>query len=74
MSEPVRPLDELMRDLPVEHHNEVRAFVEFLLAQRKPHPRRPPKFLWAGALKDLRDRYTSVDLQHQIAKWRVEKQ
>ena len=73
MSEPVRPLDELVRDLPVEHHNEVRALVEFLIAQRKPHPRRAPKFLWAGALKDLRDRYTSVDLQHQIAKWRIEK-
>lgn len=38
----------------------------------RPAPRRAkPTFIWAGALKDLRARYTSVDLQHAIAKWRV---
>jgi len=25
-----------------------------------------PKLAWTGALHDLRDRYTSVELQHQI--------
>lgn len=29
-----------------------------------------PSFKWAGALKDLRDRYTSGELQHKANDWR----
>ena len=35
----------------------------------KNHPE--PAFGWAGALRDLRDRYTSVELQHSIRNSRV---
>ncbi|MBM4041142.1 MAG: hypothetical protein FJ290_21790 [Planctomycetes bacterium] len=31
---------------------------------------RPPAFSWAGALKDLKGRYTSVQLQHEISRAR----
>ena len=27
---------------------------------------------WAGALKDMRDEFTSVELQHKISEWRME--
>ena len=30
------------------------------------------KFDWAGCLSDLREQYTSVELQHQINLWREE--
>ena len=33
--------------------------------------KKKPRFDWAGALKDLRARYTSVELQHKIAEWRI---
>lgn len=31
------------------------------------------EFKWEGALEDLRDKYTSVELQHAITKMRAEK-
>jgi len=30
-----------------------------------------PEFNWAGALKELGNNYTSVDLQHKISRWRI---
>ena len=67
----VMELKELVEQLPPGLQQEVRDFVEFLLERRARKPRRKPKFDWAGALKDLRDRYTSVELQHKIAEWRI---
>lgn len=72
MKEFVRPLEELVRELPVERQAEVRDFVEFLLEKQRSRPRRTPQFDWAGALKDMRDDYTSVDLQHEITRLRGE--
>ena len=34
--------------------------------------RKKPKFDWAGGLKELRDEYTSVELQEKASEWRVE--
>ena len=64
-------LPELVQSLPSEMQQEVRDFVEFLLEKRlKPHGK--PTFEWAGALRDLRDQYTSVELQHRISDWRIQ--
>ena len=67
-------IEELIRDLPPELHREVEDFVEFLLEKRVKSPRVKPNFNWAGALKDLRNQYTSVELQHQISEWRVKEE
>lgn len=67
-------IEELIRDLPPELHREVEDFVEFLLEKRVKRPRAKPNFNWAGALKDLRNQYTSVELQHQISEWRVKEE
>jgi len=67
----MRTLKDLVDQLPPELQQEVRDFVEFLLEKRARRPRSKPKFDWAGALKDLRDRYTSVELQHKIAERRI---
>jgi hypothetical protein len=66
-----KPLEELVKELPAEFQQEVRDFVEFLLAKRGKKPRGSPRFDWAGALQDLRDQYTSVELQHKISEWRI---
>jgi len=63
-------LPEQVKQLPPDLQQEVADFVEFLLAKRGTKPRKQPKFDWAGVLQGLRDQYTSVELQHQIAKWR----
>jgi len=67
----MQTLKDLIEQLPPELQEEVRTFVEFLLERKVRRSKRRPKFDWAGALKDLRDRYGSVELQHKIAEWRI---
>ena len=67
----MKTLEEMIEELPPELRKEVEDFVEFLLEKRKPKPKGKPKFDWEGALEDLRDQYTSVELQHKIAEWRI---
>lgn len=65
------PLKEFVEKLPPDLQQEVKDFIEFLLEKRAKKTQGKPKFDWAGALEDLRDRYTSVELQHTISKWRI---
>lgn len=64
-------LGERIRELPPELRREVEDFVEFLHEKRLKRHRRRPEFRWAGALKDLRGKYTSVELQHKVSEWRM---
>ena len=63
-------VDEAIRRLPPERQAEVIEFVEFLLAKHARTPRRPMKCDWAGGVRDLREQYTSVELQHEASTWR----
>lgn len=72
MKEYVKPIDEIVSELPPKQQAEVRDFVEFLLARQRSSARRKPQFDWAGALRDMRDEYTSVELQHEITRSRSE--
>ena len=65
----MQTLKEMVQQLPPELQEEVRDFVEFLLVRRARRPKRKPKFDWAGALRDLHARSSSVELQHEIAEW-----
>ena len=70
MGTTVRSLEELMRELPPDQFAEVRDFIEFLLSKRD---RRAGKTLqqdWAGALREHRRQYTSLELQHRASEWR----
>ena len=70
MSVATKPLVELVQELPPDVQEEVRDFVEFLLVK---HARKPAGKLrqdWAGALRDVRDHYTSLELQHKALDWR----
>lgn len=62
---------ELVEQLPPDIQQEVRDFAEFLLEKQRRSAKRKPSFDWAGALSDLRDDYTSVELQHEMAERRV---
>jgi hypothetical protein len=70
----MQTLKELIDQPPPEFQQEARDFVEFLLEKRARRPKRRPRFDWAGALKDLGDRYSSVELRHKIAEWRIGEQ
>ena len=62
-------LKELLEQLPPDLQEEAKDFVEFLLQKRGTTERGDLNFQWRGALRELRDRYTSVELQHRALQW-----
>jgi hypothetical protein len=70
MAEAVKPLEELVQDLSPDLQAEVRDFVEFLLARRKERADKKLAQDWAGALRDCREQYTSLELQQKALDWR----
>lgn len=68
-------LEKLLAELPPELQREVEDFAQFLVTTKIQHTRRSsrakPTFQWAGAIKDLQEQYTSVQLQHEISSWRA---
>ena len=66
-------LEEKIKKLPPELKAEVEKFIETLLeGQKKRTKRNKPAFRWVGVLKDLREQFSSVELQHEISKWRIQ--
>jgi hypothetical protein len=68
----MKNLEEMISQLPPELRDEVEAFVRKLLNSGKTGTSIPPSFSWAGALRDMQGKYTSVELQHEISKRRPE--
>lgn len=63
VSPAVKQITELIEELPPQAQTEVRDFAEFLLLK---YGRRSAKKLrqdWAGALRDYREQYTSLELE-----------
>ena len=71
MSHSDKSVEELVRELPPEAQAEVKDFAEFLRQKNARKCTGEAKFNWAGAARDLRDKYTSVQLQHKISEWRI---
>lgn len=69
MSTQIKPLDELVKELPPDSQAEVRDFVEFLLAKRKQKSAGTLRQNWAGALGDYNQEYTSIELQKKALDW-----
>lgn len=67
----MQTVKELVEQLPPHMQQEVKDFAEFLLTKRRERRTGAPEFDWAGALKDLGDQYTSVELQHRISEQRA---
>jgi hypothetical protein len=68
----VEKIVQMVGELPPNLQQEVEDFVEFLLEKSQREPKYTPTFVWAGALQEMRQEYSSVDLQHQISGWRLE--
>jgi len=63
-------LEEKIKNLPQDLHKEVEDYVDLLLVRAKKKTGKKLKLNWAGGLKEYRDGYTSVELQHKILEWR----
>jgi hypothetical protein len=62
----ITTLEEKIQKIPPEKIAEVEDFVESILEQVQ---QRTPTYLrmtWAGGLKEFREQYSSVELQHEI--------
>lgn len=70
MNSLLKPIEELVKELPPASQTEVRDFVEFLLEKRRRRTAQPLRQSWAGALSDYRDQYTSLELQKKALDWR----
>src|SRR5712692_4978941 len=63
MATEIKPLDQILKELPQESQAEVRAFVESLIEKRKRQSAGRLRQNWAGALSDFREQFTSLELQ-----------
>lgn len=70
MREQRKPLEELVKELPPESQEEVREFVQLLLEKRGRKAGRTLRQDWAGALREYRGQYTSLELQQRALQWR----
>ncbi len=70
MSKQVRPIEDLVRELPSDSQAEVRDFVEFLLEKKRRKAAGKLRQNWAGALSEHRGQYTSLELQRKALDWR----
>lgn len=66
----VRPLSELVEELPPDAQREVRDFVEFLIYKHGRAPGRKLHQDWAGALRGYRGQYSALELQKKALEWR----
>jgi hypothetical protein len=67
-------LEELIKELPPELHQEAEDYISFLIDKRARRPKGDLKLDWIGALEDMSDQYSSVELQHKILDWWDEEQ
>ena len=63
-------IEEMLKKLPPELQREVEDFVNFLIEKKARKQGGKLRQDWAGALKDYRDKYTSLDLQKKALEWR----
>ncbi len=61
-----------VRRLPENLKKEVLDYIEFLLQRQQSREIRKKKFKfdWEGGLSEIRDEFTSVELQHKALEWR----
>ena len=61
-----------LEEMPEDLRKEVYDFMEFLLQKHVSSKVKKGKFKfdWEGGLSDLKEKYTSVELQHKSLEWR----
>jgi hypothetical protein len=63
-------IEQKIKMLPRELQHEVEDFIEFLIERKKAKRGKKLRQDWAGALRDFRDQYTSLELQKKSLDWR----
>jgi len=63
-------IDEMVKQLPPDLQREVKDFVIYLIEKKARKHGKKLRQDWAGALKDYRQQYTSLELQKKALEWR----
>ena len=66
-------IESMLQQLPEHLRVEVMDYIQFLLSQSRSKGGQGSKkfdFKWEGGLQKLKDKYTSVELQHKASEWR----
>lgn len=64
-------IDKKFQSLPYHLKREVIDYIEFLTKRHKIRSKKEPfSFKWEGGLKELKDSFNSVDLQHKVRDYR----
>ena len=68
----MKRLEEMIRELSPDAQRQVEDFIKRLTESEStsPMPKRKLDQRWAGALRQYRDRYTSLQLQQKALEWR----
>lgn len=66
----MKTIEELIKELPPELRQEVKDFVQVLIKRGARQVGKKLRQDWAGALRDYRDQYTSLELQQKALEWR----
>ena len=66
-------IDKMMEQLPPELQREVREFARSLLERKRRAGRLPRRkhlrMKWAGALREFRGQFSSIELQRKATEW-----
>lgn len=66
-----KELEMKIQELSEDLRREVLDYVEFLLSKYKEREAKKKfEFDWEGGLSDLKEKFTSVELQHKALEWR----
>ena len=66
-----KEIETKVRKLPENLKKEVLDYIEFLLEKHESKIKKKEfRYDWEGGLSDLRDEFTSVELQHKASEWR----
>jgi len=67
-----KEIGQKIRELPEDLRREVLDYVEYLLKKYRGKESRTRKFKfdWEGGLSDIREKFTSLELQHKVLEWR----
>lgn len=65
----MKKIEELIRELPPELQQEVQDFAQFLLDTKVRKKQKKLRMSWAGALREFRDQFTSLELQKKALEW-----
>ncbi len=60
---------EMVKELPPELQHEVLDFARFLLETKARPKQKKLRMTWAGALREFRDQFTSLELQKKALEW-----